>query len=85
MTVVPKFREFTLWLKACDRPHISTTTIAKLYRAHARHRAAKRFRDLRIYDASEALVRGYSVGVRAFLCYSAAEAMGAAIEKHVSR
>lgn len=85
MTVLPNFREFNVWLKASDRPHIQPTTISKLYRAHARHRVAKRFRDLRIHDASDALLRGYSVGIRTFLCYSAAEAMGAAIEKHVSR
>lgn len=85
MAVLPHFREFNVWLKACDCPHIPSATISKLYRAHARHRVAKRFRGLRIHDASDALLRGYSVGIRTFLCYSAAEAMGAAIGKHVSR
>ena len=83
--VLSQFREFNVWLKECDRPQVSKTAISKVYRAHARHRVAKRFRDLRIHDASDALLRGYSVGIRTFLCYSAAEAMGAAIEKHVSR
>lgn len=85
MAVLPNFREFNAWLKACDCPQIPPTTLSKLYRAYARHKVAKRFRDVRIDDASDALVRGYSVGIRTFLCYSAAEAMGAAIEKHVSR
>jgi hypothetical protein len=85
MVVLPHFREFNAWLKTYDRPGIPSATISKLYRAHARHRVAKRFWDVRIHDASDALLRGYSVGIRTFLCYSAAEAMGAAIEKHVSK
>jgi hypothetical protein len=85
MAVLPHFREFNLWLKISERPGIPSSAISKLYRAHARHRVAKGFRDVRIHEASDALLRGYSVGIRTFLCYSAAEAMGAAIEKHVTR
>lgn len=83
--ILPQFREFTLWLRSAGRPKVPENTLVKLYRASARHKVAKRFRDLRIDKGSDDLVRGYSAGLQLFLCYSAAEAMGAAIGFHVSR
>lgn len=83
MPTLPEFREFTIWLKAKKRPHVAESTLRKLYRARARHKVAKQFRGLRLDKASAALVRGYSIGMRLFLCYSAAEAIGGALGRHV--
>lgn len=53
--------------------------------AHARLRVAKRFNGVRIHKASLSLERGYSVGVRLLLCYSAAETLGRAIGSSVKQ
>jgi hypothetical protein len=84
MTSLPRFREFMIWLNAESRPQITPATLKKLYRARARHKVATNFQGLRIYKGSTELVRGYSAGMRLFLSYSAAEAMGEAVEKHVA-
>lgn len=83
MSALPRFREFTIWLKSNERASVSSSTAKKLFRARARHNFAKQFRGLRVHGASESLARGYSAGMQLFLCYSAAEAMGSAIGNHV--
>jgi len=84
MPVLAKFREYNLWLNGCESGVVRVRTKSLLYIAHARLRIAKRFQDVRIRDVSPLLVRGYSVGVRLLLSYSAAETMGKAIGPHVS-
>jgi hypothetical protein len=63
---------------------VPSATLNKLYRARARHKVARNFLGLRIHKGTAELVRGYSVGVRLFLSYSAAEAMGEAVGNHVT-
>jgi len=84
MPSLPHFREFTIWLKAETRTEVASSTLNKLYRARARHKFAKQFLGLKVDKGTAELVRGYSAGVRLFLCYSAAEAMGDAVGKHVA-
>ena len=84
MSLLPHFREFTVWVKAEARPHVATATLKKLFRAKARHTVARRFHGIRIAKGSNALIRGYSAGMRLFLSYSAAEAMGEVVESHVT-
>ena len=84
MPALPKFREFTLWLNATSRPEVPSATLNKLYRARARHKVARNFLGLRIHNGTAELVRGYSVGLRLCLSYSAAEAMGEAVGNHVT-
>jgi len=79
MPVLPSFREFTIWLKTERPDHLPEQAVARLYRAHARLRVAKRFDGIRLRGLSDTLVAGYSAGVRLLLAYSAAETMGGAI------
>jgi hypothetical protein len=84
MSTLPKFREFTVWVKSGSRPEVASATLNKLYRARARHKVARNFLELRVRKGSRELVRGYSAGMRLFLSYSAAEAMGDAVGKHIT-
>jgi len=79
MATLPMFREYCIWLKTVEDGAVPTRTKSLLNIAHARLRVAKQFAGVRIHKASPTLVRGYSVGVRLLLCYSAAETMGRAI------
>lgn len=85
MATRSRFKEFTLWLKSGDRQDLASATVTRLYRAHARHRVARRFQGLRRENGSDSLIRGYSEGLRLFLSYSAAEAFGNAIGHHITR
>ncbi len=82
MSTLPKFREFTVWVKSGSRPEVASATLNKLYRARARHKVARNFLELRVRKGSRELVRGYSAGMR--LSYSAAEAMGDTVSKHIT-
>ena len=73
MPVLPLFREFTVWLKTEQPVHLPEQAVARLYRAHARLRVAKRFDGIRLLGLSTKLVNGYSAGVHLLLSYSAAE------------
>lgn len=84
MPVLPLFREFTQWIKAEPPAHLPEHTVARLYRAHARLRVAKRYEGIRLKGLSPTLVTGYSAGVRLLLTYSAAEAMGGAVGRHIT-
>ena len=84
MPVLPMFREFTIWLKTERPDHLPEQAVARLYRAHARLRVAKRFDGIRLRGLSASLINGYSAGVRLLLAYSAAESMGGAIGRHVT-
>jgi hypothetical protein len=84
MPVLAKFREYHVWLKGGESGVVRDKTRSLLNIAHARLRIAKQFEDVRIRDVSPLLVRGYSVGVRLLLSYSAAETMGKAIGPHVA-
>lgn len=84
LSSLPHFREFTTWLKIKRPSSVESSALNKLYRARARHRIARKFLGLRVDKATVQLVRGYSAGMRLFLCYSAAEAMGEAVGKHVT-
>ena len=84
MSSLPKFREFTAWLRSQDTPPTASSILKKLYRARARYKVARTFRGLRLDRGTDALVRGYSTGVRLFLCYSASEAFGSVFGKHVT-
>jgi hypothetical protein len=85
MTPLPMFREYCIWLKTVDDDIVPLRTRSMLNIAHARLRVAKRFAGVRIERASPSLVRGYSVGVRLLLSYSAAETMGRAIGPSVKQ
>jgi len=85
MATIARFRDFTIWLKADDRHAIAPSLVAKLYRAHARHKVARRFTAVRMTTGSKPLIRGYSEGLRLFLSYSAAESLGGAIDHHITR
>lgn len=79
VTVLPRFREFTIWLKT-ERPmHVSEEVVSRMYRAHARLRVAKRYEGIVFSGVSPTLADGYDVGVRLLLAYSAAESMGGAV------
>lgn len=84
MPTLPRFREFMTWLNAESRAEVASSTLNKLFRARARHKIAKNFLGLRLNKGTAKLVRGYSAGMRLFLIYSAAEAMGDAVGDHVS-
>lgn len=84
MPVLPLFREFTIWMKTERSDHLPEQAVSRLYRAHARLRVAKRFDGILLRGLSTTLVEGYSAGVRLLLCYSAAESMGGAIERHIT-
>ena len=79
MPVLPLFREFTVWLKTEQPDHLPDQAVARLYRAHARLRVAKRFDGIRLRGLSKTLEKGYSAGIGLLLAYSAAESMGGAI------
>jgi hypothetical protein len=79
MPVLPLFREFTIWLKTEQPDHLPDQAVARLYRAHARLRVAKRFDGIRLRGLSKTLEKGYSAGIGILLAYSAAESMGGAI------
>ena len=79
MATLPMFREYCIWLKTVEDGTVPARTKSLLNIAHARLRVATQFAGVRIHKASPTLVRGYSVGVRLLLCYSAAETMGRAI------
>lgn len=83
MPVLAHFREYCAWIKADKPARIPKKTRDLINTAHARLRIAKRFRSLEIEGVSASLNRGYSVGIQLLLCYSAAEAMGAAVDKEV--
>jgi hypothetical protein len=85
MTTRPIFRDYCIWVKAVDDDIVPLRTRSMLNIAHARLRVAKRFAGVRIDKASPSLVRGYSVGVRLLLSYSAAETMGRAIGPSVKQ
>jgi hypothetical protein len=85
MATLPMFREYCIWLKTVGDDIVPLRTRSLLNIAHARLRVAKQFAGVRIHKASPALVRGYSVGVRLLLCYSAAETMGRAIGPSVKQ
>ena len=85
MATISRFREFTIWLKADDRPAFAPSLVAKLYRARARHRVARQFTAVRMENGLSSLIRGYSEGFRLFLSYSAAEGLGSAIDHHITR
>ena len=85
MATLLMFREYCIWLKTVDDGIVPVRTKLLLNIAHARLRVARRFSGVRIHKASPELVRGYSVGVRLLLCYSAAEAMGRAIGPSVKQ
>ena len=84
MPVLPRFREFTIWLRKEDPTHVTADVVSGLYRAHARLRVAKRYQGILLSGVSATLADGYSVGVRLLLSYSAAESMGRAVDREVT-
>lgn len=83
MPVLAHFHKYCDWIKS-DRPAtIPKETRNLINKSHARLRITKKFRSLEIEGVSATLDRGYSAGIMLLLCYSAAEAMGAAVHQDV--
>jgi hypothetical protein len=81
MTTEPQLQG---WKEFCDKhhkdPNFFEPSIARnLNRFRARYLAALNFQSIQMDRASENLKRGYSVGIRLLLSYTAAEVLGSAI------
>jgi hypothetical protein len=83
MPVLAHFREYCSWIESDKPATVPKETRDLINKSHARLRIAKRFRSLELEGVSATLKRGYSAGIMLLLCYSAAEAMGAAVEEDV--
>ena len=62
----------------------SGDTCAKLNRFRARYELARRFRSIDAEGYSSEILRGYSVGIKLLLAYTAADHLGEAIKNKVS-
>jgi hypothetical protein len=78
------------WKEFCDHKRANadfanSDKLSKFNRFRARHRLATKLTGLRAEGLSEQALRGYKAGLRLMLAYSAAEILGSALDKPVTR
>jgi hypothetical protein len=83
MTTLKGWKEFCE-LRRSGQTLCDAQTLANLNRFRARFKAAKHFQTVVIDGYSDATTRGYSVGIRLLMCYTAAELLGETIGPKVN-